>query len=62
MTCQREIEDELGIHVQIGPLVDAGTYAVNGVEVLILNYGVEALADPTTISFSEEQKALDTCL
>jgi 8-oxo-dGTP pyrophosphatase MutT (NUDIX family) len=55
---RREVSEELGLDVEVGPIVDAWVYRIApGVDVLIVTYG--CFADPTTeIHYSAEHKAL----
>jgi mutator protein MutT len=54
----REIAEELGVSIDVGPLLDSWIYSiVPGVEVLILTYGIAALQD-AVFTISNEHKAL----
>jgi len=55
-TIKREISEEIGLVAEIGPLIDAWMYHVNGVKVLIITYGVAGVADHTELNFSHEHK------
>jgi len=50
----REIAEELGLDVSVGPIVDAWVYRIaTGLEVLILTYGCEAADWPATLASPE---------
>jgi 8-oxo-dGTP pyrophosphatase MutT (NUDIX family) len=53
----REIAEELGLEVTVGPIVDAWIYRIGELDVLVLTYGCEATAWPVTLS-SPEGKAV----
>jgi len=53
----REIAEELGLEVTVGPIVDAWIYRIGELDVLVLTYGCEATAWPATLS-SPEGKAV----
>ena len=55
---QREVAEELGLDIQVGPIVDSWVYRIApGVDVLIVTYGCHA--NPTAeIRYSSEHKAL----
>ena len=56
----REMEEELGLRVRAGPLLDCWLYEVHpGVEVLIVTYG--CYPEPfTEVTYSSEHKAVGT--
>jgi len=59
----REIEEELGLEVQIGPLIDAWIYHIQeGIDVLIITYGCysEWSKQPTISSEHKEAAFLET--
>jgi 8-oxo-dGTP pyrophosphatase MutT (NUDIX family) len=50
----REIAEELALEVRVGPVVDAWVYRIApGRDVLVIAYGCEALAWPTTLASPE---------
>jgi 8-oxo-dGTP pyrophosphatase MutT (NUDIX family) len=50
----REIAEELGLDVTVGPIVDAWIYPVAaGLDVLVLTYGCHATAWPATLTSPE---------
>jgi len=50
----REIAEELGLAVRVGPVVDVWIYAVSpDLDVLIVTYGCEAIAWPATLASPE---------
>jgi 8-oxo-dGTP pyrophosphatase MutT (NUDIX family) len=50
----REIAEELGLDVGVGPIVDAWVYRIAaGVDVLVVSYGCEAHAWPATVESPE---------
>ena len=52
----REIEEELNLHVQAGPLIDAWVYHIDeGIDVLIVTYGCY-LDSPEELTVSSEHK------
>jgi 8-oxo-dGTP pyrophosphatase MutT (NUDIX family) len=53
----REILEELGLEVTVGPIVDAWIYRIGELDVLVMTYGCEATAWPATLS-SPEGKAV----
>lgn len=53
----REIAEELGLEVTVGPIVDAWIYRIGELDVLVLTYGCETTAWPVTLS-SPEGKAV----
>jgi len=54
----REIAEEIGLHVKIGPLLDSWVYHIAaGVDVLILTYGCYA-APFSAVTHSPEHKAV----
>lgn len=56
---RREIEEELGLEVQIGPLVDAWVYHIHeGIDVLIITYGCYSeWSKQPTISLEHKEAA-----
>ena len=60
---KREIEEELGLEVQIGPLIDAWVYHIQeGIDVLIITYGCyyEWSKQPTISSEHTQVAFLET--
>ena len=50
---KREMSEELGLEVEVGPIVDSWVYEVEGKRVLILTYGCQA-EQPAELSISDE--------
>src|SRR5512143_753699 len=53
----REIAEELGLDVTVGPIVDAWVYRIGTFDVLVMTYGCDATAWPETLA-SPEGKAV----
>lgn len=50
----REMREELGVEVRVGTLLDAWVYRIGaGSDVLVIAYGCEAVAWPTTLASPE---------
>ena len=49
----REISEELGLEVTVGPIVDAWVYRIGSVDVLVVSYGCRAREWPETLASPE---------
>lgn len=59
----REIAEELGLDVTVGPVVDVWVYGVRpDLDVLVVTYGCEAVAWPTSLASPEGKRVLVAAL